>query len=335
MTSKARQLASEPNQQQAGRRNLIINGAMQVAQRGTSFTAPTNSSYTLDRIRAYQSGGGVYNVEQVTDAPSGFANSFKTTVTTTDDPASSDYYIFQYRFEGTDTAQLAYGTADAKTVTLSFWVKSSVTGQYGLAFTNGDSTYTQAKGYTINSANTWEYKTVTVSGATSGTWTNLNTADLKINFDLGSGSTFLVAGDTWFSGNAHSVTGQVDWINNTGATFQITGVQLELGSVATPFEHRSYGEELALCQRYYEVRGDGTTDIGGGTDDAVASFGYSFPNKLFVFPFSVTKRATPTVNAITTTGSGNHTYTSTTSTTTLALTSNYKYVQKIAFDAEL
>ena len=288
--SKARGLADLGNVYNDGalsNRNLIINSAMQVAQRGTSFTDTAASYYTLDRFKRYASGGGLYTTSQDSNSPDGFSYSLKLTNTTTDDPASSDYYILQHSIEGYNTAHLNWGTSSAKTVTFSFWVRSSVTGTYSFAMVNSDSTRSYAAAYTISSADTWEYKTVTISGDTTGTWGTTNGIGIKINFDLGSGSAFLGTAGTWASANYHGAIGQTEWINNSGATFQVTGVQLEVGDTATPFEHRSYGQELALCQRYYFDASDANLFIDAYQNSSNYSSLYA------VFP--TTMRTSPTV----------------------------------------
>jgi hypothetical protein len=241
----------------AGRRNLIINGAMNVSQRGTSaVTIPYNSeTYVVDRFCHYESGGGAFTAQQVADAPAGFVNSLKITVTTSDTSVGSgEYYWSQQQIEGYQTIPLAWGTADAKPLTISFWVKSSITGTFGAALANGAFNYSYPFTYDINSANTWEYKTLTVVGPTAGTWPTNNTRSLRIYFDHGSGDNYASAyNGQWVSAGRNNATGGVGLINTLNATWQITGVQFELGKVATPFEHpRSYGEELALCQRYFE-----------------------------------------------------------------------------------
>jgi hypothetical protein len=239
----------------AGRRNLIINGAMNVSQRGTSaVTIPYNDeTYVVDRFCHYESGSGGFTAQQVADAPAGFVNSLKITVTTADTSvASGEYYWTQQQIEGYQTIPLAWGTSDAKPLTISFWVKSSVTGTFGAALSNGAFNYGYPFTYDINSANTWEYKTLTVAGPTAGTWPTNNTRSLRIYFDHGSVDTYASAyNGQWVSAGRNNATGGVNLINTLNATWQITGVQLEVGNVATPFEHaRSYGEELALCQRY-------------------------------------------------------------------------------------
>lgn len=234
--------------------NRIINGAMVIDQRnaGASVTA-VNGTYTLDRWRTETSGGGVYTVQQSTTAPAGFNNSLLITVTTADSSiAAGDYYDFEQFVEGFNTADLAWGTANASPVTLSFWVRSSVTGTFGGSLMNSAGNRAYVFTYTINTANTWEQKSVTVAGDTSGTWLTTNGRGIGLFFDLGNGSTYQASAGSWGSSYAVGTASSVKLISTLGATFYITGVQLEAGSVASPFERRDYGRELMMCQRYFE-----------------------------------------------------------------------------------
>jgi len=251
-------------------RNLIINGAMQVAQRGTTVTGVTTAGYkTCDRFQIDLFNLGTWTVDQSTDAPNGFSNSLKVTCTTADaSPADSDRAKIRQLIEAQSLQHLAFGTSDAKSLTLSFWVKSNKTGSATIALMQDDSGYKQlTPSYTINSANTWEYKTVSFVGDTSGTINNDNGVGLRLEWQLNSGSGYTSGTNqtTW--------TAYADGDRNAsnlgvgGATsdyFAITGVQLEVGSVATPFEHRSYGEELARCQRYF-IKYYGNENVGYGS----------------------------------------------------------------------
>jgi hypothetical protein len=239
-----------------GRRNLVINGAMNVAQRGTSFNPPSQGAYVVDRFHQYQGSGGVLYYEQSTDAPLGFSNSLKITVNTADSSiASGDYYYMRYEAEGLDCSRLSLGTSDAQKFTLSFYVKSSLTGTFSGAFQNAATNRSYVFEYTINSANTWERKTVTVDGDTSGTWLTNNSVGLRVAFDLGNGSSLRSSAGSWASSGNYGSTGSVELVGTASATLYITGVQLELGDTATEFEHRSFGEELSLCKRYYQADG--------------------------------------------------------------------------------
>jgi hypothetical protein len=240
----------------AGRRNLIINGDMRIAQRGTSHT--TTSAYTLDRWKFQTDLLDQYahTVTQSSDAPDGFFNSFKIEVTTTETTVESteDLAVTQF-IEAQDCQALAAGTSSAKPLSLSFWVKSSVTGTFAVALTAIDDNKIFPTTYTVNSANTWEYKTIDIPPCTIATIDNDNGQGLSLRFITLSGSSYTSGSTgTWQSySSTLFAAGHQAQISTDGDTWQITGVQLELGKVATPFEHRSYGEELALCQRYFSI----------------------------------------------------------------------------------
>jgi hypothetical protein len=246
-----------------GFRNRIINGDMRIDQRNAGASVTINSTaatYTLDRFNSTgEATDGVFSIQRSTTAPSGFTNSLIATVTTADASiGSTQRYLVQQRIEGFNVADLGWGTASAQSVTLSFWVRSSVTGTFGGSFRNsaGDRSYPFT--YTISAANTFEYKTITVAGDTTGTWATDNAAGIYVSFSMGAGSSLKTTAGAWAAGSFWAGTGSVDLIATSGATFYITGVQLEAGSVATPFERRPYGTELALCQRYYQQWGGNT-----------------------------------------------------------------------------
>jgi hypothetical protein len=244
-----------------GGRNRIINGAMVIDQRnaGASQTWNNSNGYTLDRYFAYASnGGGAFSTQQVTDAPSGFTNSLKITVTTADSSlATSDIYFLQQKIEGYNVADLGWGSAGAQAITVSFWTKSSITGSFPLTIIDsaGGANY-RSYGvlYTINQANTWEYKTMTIPGETAGNaWNKTNGTGMQVSFGLGGGSQYIASPNVWTTNKeAYNLTGNTNLISTNNATLQITGLQVEKGSSATAFEHRQYGTELSLCQRYYE-----------------------------------------------------------------------------------
>jgi len=234
-----------------GRRNLIINGAMVVNQRNQTVT--TSDAFYVDRFKAfYNTSSGTYSIAQDSDAPDNFEYSSKVTITASDDLTGSEFMTLAYYAEGYDVAPLNFGTAAAREFTLSFWVKSSVAGTYGVSFRNHAANRSFVSSYTINSANTWEHKSVTVTADANGSWVKTNGIGLIINWELGNSANYSTSAGSWQSGNYWGLTGGTKLVNTNGATLQLTGVQLEVGSVATPFEHRSYGEELALCQRYFE-----------------------------------------------------------------------------------
>jgi hypothetical protein len=239
-------------------RNLIINGAMQVAQRGTSETGVTTSGYKQapDRFVFGLSSLGTWTISQSTDAPDGFSNSYKIECTAADaSPAPSNYFIFQQRFEGQNLQHLKYGTSSAQSLTLSFWVKSNKIGTYIAEFFQPSGTSRHInKAYTINSANTWEHKSITVVGDTSGVIDNNSGIGLYVIWWIGAGSDYNsgTLQTSWGIGNGQDrAVGNVNLADTIGNDWQITGVQLEVGDTATPFEHRSFGDELARCQRYF------------------------------------------------------------------------------------
>jgi len=261
-----------------GRRNLIINGAMQVAQRGTSYTQsnPNAGNYhTVDRYSYRRSGtwSGVTAVELTQESsggPVGFKNFLRYAPTGSDATTPDNAcMLVDYKLEGQDISQLEWGTSNAKTITISFYVRSSVTGTFCLNIRNTSPTRQYVKEYTINSANTWERKELTFPGDTSGTWAEDNGTGLGLMWflsghtDSPSESGRLVTGNQWnTTATTNTYTSnQSDALTTTsGNTFDITGLQLEVGDIATPFEHRSYAEELALCQRYFHKIGNTGTD---------------------------------------------------------------------------
>jgi hypothetical protein len=235
-------------------RNRIINGDMRIDQRnaGASVT-PNDGVYTLDRWTSRQTTGGKFSVQRNAGGvtpPAGFSNYLGVTSLSAYTPASGDIYSVRQTIEGFNVSDLAFGTANAQPITVSFWVRSSLTGTFSGAI-KGGSNYGFT--YTISAANTWEYKTVTIPGSTTGTWGAGNGSGISLDFALGSGSTFSGAAGSWTSTDLYFVTGSVSVVGTSGATFYITGVQLEAGSVATPFERRDYGRELIMCQRYFQM----------------------------------------------------------------------------------
>jgi len=234
-------------------KNRIINGAMVIDQRnaGSAVTNVT-SAYVLDRWKAGGSTDGAVTVQQTSTAPDGFTKSMKLLVATADTSiGAAQYYQFFQVIEGYNVADLMLGTATAKTFTVSFWVQSSKTGTYCATLTNGASSRLCPVNFTINSANTWEQKSFTVTGDTTGTWATDNTGGLILIVNLALGSNFNAGTSGTWGTSQYGTSSQVNWMDTAGATFYITGVQLEVGSSATGFEYRQYQQELALCQRYY------------------------------------------------------------------------------------
>ncbi len=278
-----------------GRRNLIINGAMNVAQRGTSFSSNANM-YTLDRMRRAGSSlsTAVFDVEQSTDSPDGFSNSYKVTTSTAEGSvgtADISYGLLQ-KIEAQDLQHLGYSTSSAKSVTVSFYVKSNTTGTYVLNLFNADNSRHVAKTYTISSANTWEYKTFTFAGDTTDGFNNDNGSGLELYFITGAGTDFTsgTLPATWedYVAANFAVGQNVQLQNTLNATWQITGLQLEVGSVATEFEHRRFGEELALCKRYFQKY------TFGNTKPVVNVASWNGTSVFGAFPFEVEMRAIPT-----------------------------------------
>ena len=296
--SKARQLADLGNVYDDGalsNRNLIINGAMQVAQRGTSETGKTSAGYySIDRFKMDIGSAGTWTISQSTTAPDGFAYSFKLDCTAADASLSAgDYCLIQTRLEGQDLQKLQFGTSSAKKVTISFWVRSNKTGTYPVCFFNTDNQRSNGFTYTINAADTWEYKTHIFDGDTLQGFDNDANSSVQLEWWVAAGTSF-TSGTTPTGWQAHNNTNRaagldVNLADNTANEFLLTGVQLEIGDTSTPFEHRSYGDELARCQRYFWERQSGRSIYAG--DYGSNCFGQFF--------FPVTMRAEPTVTATT------------------------------------
>lgn len=277
-----------PSTQTFGFKNRLINGGMVIDQRnaGASVTPTTNQTYTLDRWQVELSQASKFSVQQSTTAPAGFKNSLLITSLSAYSVGASDYFMLNQTIEGFNIADLNWGTANASTVTLSFWVRSSLTGTFGGGLENNATNRDYVFSYTINSANTWEQKSITIAGDTSGTWATDNNAGIRLRLGLGVGSTLSTTPGSWGSTRYFSATGATSVVGTNGATFYITGVQLESGSTATGFDFRSYGTELDLCQRYYET-GNNSFYLPVVSGNAVGAVN-----------FKLTKRATPSVTTV-------------------------------------
>ena len=256
--SNARKLADNlPKEGQFGGRNILINGQMTIAQRNTAAHNEGSGYFCIDRWAQNKTNTDqfTYSVEQVSDAPSGFSNSLKVTTSTAETALAADEYARIYQtIEGNNLARVGFGTADAKQLTLSFWVKSSITGNFSASLYINDTNKVDGRAYTINSANTWEYKTITYNALTSGGPNIDNTYGAVLNFGLFSGSSYNTATTDWtaYGSGANLLGGQTANLGGTlNATWQITGCQLETGSQATPFEHETISTTLEKCQRYY------------------------------------------------------------------------------------
>jgi hypothetical protein len=276
-----------------GMRNRIINGDMRIDQRndGAAVTLTAGGIYTVDRWQGVENTDGAMTALRYEDVLAGFVTSVKCTTTTADGSlASSQNVQFRQAIEGLNVADLGWGTANAKTITLSFWVRSSLTGTFGGSLRNSAVNRSYPFTYAISVADTWEYKTVTIAGDTSGTWLTTTSTGIILTFSLGAGTDFSGTAGAWAGANNTSATGAVSVIGTLNATWYITGVQLEVGSVATPFERRPFGTELSLCQRYYlPVTSGMAYGRGNGTSGTVCSL-----------PIPVPLRATPTLPSTTT-----------------------------------
>ena len=303
--SKARGLADLGNVYDDGalsNRNMVVNGAMTIDQRnnGSAVTVNTgNAFYCLDRyFGAGTNSAGVFTIQQSSTAPAGFNSSSLITVTTSATPSGTDNYRFNQAVEGLNVAHLNWGSANAQSVTLSFWVRSSLTGTFGGALQNSSKSRTYPFSYTISAANTWEKQSITISGDTTGTWLTSNGIGVLAVWCLGAADR-LGPANAWSSTRYDGATGQVNLIGTNGATFYITGVQLEIGDTATLFEHpRSYSDELARCQRYFQTTNSQAQFAGRGTGTTTG---------VGTLPITVPMRAAP---AIATNGIDTRGYTS-------------------------
>ena len=284
-----------------GLKNRIINGDMRIDQRNAGASInPTDGQFSVDRFMIFRSVTSKLTAQQNAGSvtpPAGFTNYLGITSSSAYTVTSSDYFMICQRIEGFNIADLAWGTANAKTVTLSFWVRSSLTGTFGASIQNGSQNRAYPFTYTISSANTWEQKTITIAGDTTGTWSTTNTEGLGLYIGLGMGTTYSGTAGAWASSTYYSATGATSVVGTNGATFYITGVQLEVGSTATPFERRMYGTELALCQRYYEksfpVNTAPVNDV-----HYMATTATAYDTNSFIAPyisFKTPKRAAPSV----------------------------------------
>jgi hypothetical protein len=282
-----------------GLKNRIINGDMRIDQRNAGASVTPSNSYTLDRWSARTSQASKFSVQQVSanaNTSQGFDQSLIVTSLSAYSIISSDTFGIRQRIEGYNIADLGWGTANAKTVTLSFWVYSSLTGTFGGAIQNSAGNRSYPFSYTISSANTWEQKTITIAGDTTGTWLTNNGIGLELFFGLGVGSTLSGTAGSWAAADYNSATGATSVVGTNGATFYITGVQLEVGSTATQFERRLYGQELINCQRYFWMIATGNNkSIGSG-------YNYTTTNMQMTIQHPVTMRTVPTLYQATGTG---------------------------------
>jgi len=271
-----------------GLKNRIINGDMAINQRSFSGTA-VDATYSLDRWLTFSTSASRFTISQSSIAPAGFINSLLITSSSAYTPSASDEFGVSQLIEGLNVSDLGWGTANAQTVTLSFWVRSSVTGTFGGSIGNSGYGRSYPFSYTINSANTWEKETITIPGDTSGTWLTTNGVGIRLRLTIGAGSTYQGPANAWSNTFYDTVTGATNLVSTNGATFYITGVQLERNTTATPFEWIPYGLELALCQRYYykiqATAADSPFSMGSVTTTTIADI---------IVPFPVSMRTNPT-----------------------------------------
>jgi hypothetical protein len=272
-----------------GFKNRLINSAMMIDQRNAGASVTANDSvFPVDRFSIRTSLSSKGTAQQSTTVPAGFKNSLLFTSTAATSLGASDYMTITQFIEGFNVADLGWGTANAQTVTLSFWVRSSLTGTFGGSL-NNTSSRSYPFTYTISSANTFEYKTITIAGDTSGTWPTDNTSCIRLWLGLGVGSTYSGTAGAWAGAAYLSATGATSVVGTNGATFYVTGVQLEVGSTATSFDYRPYGTELNLCQRYCEAYYADTSTTSPISWQYVAGGFY------FIWQFKVEKRARASV----------------------------------------
>lgn len=276
-------------------KNRIINGDMRIDQRnaGAAINLTGSSQFAVDRWKAVEDTDGTATAQQSTTVPAGagFTNSLLFTVGTADATlAATQFARFEHSIEGLNVSDLGWGSASAQPITLSFWVRSSLTGTFGGGLRNSAFNRSYPFSYSISAGNTWEKKAITVPGDTSGTWLTTNGEGISVNFGLGVGSTYSGTAGAWAAANTFSTTGAVNVMGTASATFYLTGVQLEKGTVATDFDFRSYGQQLALCQRYYQTgRGVWWGQAPAAATQSVRTW----------VPFSPPMRATPTTTSLT------------------------------------
>jgi len=288
---------------QIGHRNLIINGSQVIDQRnsGTEVNPVVHAKCVTDRFKFDLSQASKVKAQQVADGPTGFTKSLKITSLAATTPGASDYYLLQQNIEGLNSAHLGWGASGAKTVILSFWVKSSLTGTFATAIRNNGFDRTNVQTYAISVANTWEKKTITFTGDTSGTWLTTNGVGLRVGWDLGGGTDFDAASTgSWLATNDFTTSSCTHLVATNAATWQITGVQLELGDYATSYEFKTYQEELAACMRYYETHNHLTTakTTDGSVTSQWSTITSNDSNTLVVstgIVYKVPKRVWPTV----------------------------------------
>jgi len=300
MTQAAILAASGSPGTTTGFKNRIINGAMVIDQRNAGASInPGNGAYSVDRWKIYNTPLSKLTAQQNAGSvtpPTGFTNYLGITSSSAYTVSGGDYFAIDQVVEGYNIADLGWGTANAKTVTLSAWVRSSLTGTFGGNISNGAETYSYPFTYTISSANTWTQISVTIVGPTAGTWLTTNGAGLEVNFALGVGSTYGSGTAGAWTGSWSYPSGAVSVVGTSGATFYITGVQLEVGTTATNFDYRSYTTELQLCQRYY-TKIIGSMGANGTSATICQGSYYTSTTAYYFWTFPTTMRTAPTLSS--------------------------------------
>ena len=287
---------------QTGFVNRIINGDMRIDQRnaGASVSVQTNTTYVVDRWGAGATQNSKFSLQQNAGAvtpPSGFTNYFGATSSSAYSLGTNDTFLTYQAIEGFNVADLGWGSANAQNVTLSFWVRSSLTGTFGGAIVNSTANRNYPFSYTISSANTWTAVSITIAGDTTGTWSTTNGLGVVVRFGLGSGSGYSGTAGAWQAGNFVQPIGTVSVVGTSGATWYVTGVQFEKGSTATPFDFRSYGTELGLCQRYFQ-KWDYSLALGTAGSTALVANKYAATDSLVANAFLNTPmRTSPTLSS--------------------------------------
>jgi hypothetical protein len=272
-------------------RNRIINGDMRIDQRnnGASVTPTLDGTYSVDRFVVEISVASKFSMQQVTTAPAGFTNSVKITSLSSYTSLAADYFAFTQKIEGYNFSDLSFGSANAKTITLSFQVYSSLTGTFGGSIENSAQNRSYPFSYSIASANTWTSISITIPGDTTGTWLTTNGIGAWVNFDLGCGSNFAGTANTWQAANYVKPTGAVSVVGTSGATLYLTGVQFEIGTVATPFERQIYSAQLQQCQRYFLSQTANQQNVTSTTNGSSVSIYYQFPVPMRAAPTLITQ----------------------------------------------
>jgi len=324
-----------------GMKNRIINGAMVIDQRsaGASVTPTTGSAfYALDRFAFEISQSSKLTAQQNAGSvtpPAGFTNYQGITSSSAYAVTSTDYFLFEQIIEGFNTADLNWGSANAKTVTLSFWVRSSLTGTFGGNLQNNANDRFYPFSYSIPVANTWTQISVTIAGDTTGTWLTTNGRGILVRWSMGTGSTYLGTAGSWGATTYFGVTGQTNLVGTSGATFYITGVQLEQNTVASNFDFRPYGTELALCQRYcYQINSDNSAN-GGGTGLTGVGTGNTGNGCSRAQTASPTMRVSPTLTMsnLSSNGTDLRVYNGSVVANLTSIVTNYSTPQSVQFDA--